>query len=173
MRAYNSAHIHYNIMPRKVTNKPQRKAKRIMEKIEKVDATLEPVENLPALKDIPMINIAVKQILKGTTTRKLQAMFKASGFEVGLNTTYRIIEIAKAEIVRHSEKNFDVNFAWCQQNLMKLHSNAVDENDDKMRLVVIKEIINLCGLNRPREVEEEKKDITPEMIEEFEQKLLR
>jgi len=54
---------------------------------------------------------------------------------------------------------------------MDIHARALANNDDRMRVVVIKELIGLWQLDKPEE--EKAEEITDEMIEAFEQKLLR
>lgn len=144
-----------------------------MPKVEKRDAVLEPESLKPTLKDMPIIELVTNEVMKGTSVRKVKEMLNSEGYEIGANRTNKIINYVKQQIMESAEKNFDVNLGWCQTNLLEMHAEAVANNDNRMRLVVLKELISLWGLNRPREEQNDQKEITPDMIEEFERKLLR
>jgi hypothetical protein len=121
---------------------------------------------------IPMLPITLNEVLKGSNAAAIQEVLKVSGFSVGRDKCYRLIKLAKAEIMKRAEKSIAENYAWAEANLMKLHAEAVDDKDKRAQVVIIKELIDLWGIKR-QEIKETETEITPEMIEQFEQALLR
>ena len=83
-----------------------------------------------------------------------------------------MIKLAKQEIRKRGEKDFEVNYAWAQENLLQVHAEALDRGDHRARVVAIKELVSLWGLQN-REEPPKQLEITPEMLEQFEQTILR
>jgi len=148
-----------------------------MARIEIIEATYEDKEpekppSLPAMRNIKILKITVREILKGSGMQAIWQILKDSGYQIGHNKCYELIRMAKQEIVKRGEKDISVNYGWAQANLMDIHKRAVEENDTQLQIAMIDRLIVLWGLNRPHgEVKEA--EITDEMIEEFEQRLLR
>jgi len=145
-----------------------------MEKIERLSAELDPVEvpNAQAIGNVKLLSITVKEILKGSNAKTIRDVLKDKGFEVGYNKSYDLIKLAKQRIVRLGERDINVNYSWAEVNLREMHAEAVRDQDDRKRFAALDRLIVIWGLNRPHE-EVKETEITPEMIEDFEQKLLR
>jgi len=152
--------------------KPRRKTRKQMNEAEQLMVTFEDgTEDLPSIRDIPLIKLAIDHVLAGTNAKDIRDSFVEAGFSCGMDRAYSVIKIAKQEIAKEGYKDFACNFSWAQSNLMDIHARALANNDDRMRVVVIKELIGLWQLDKPEE--EKAEEITDEMIEAFEQKLLR
>lgn len=142
--------------------------------IESLEAVLETKQEeiLPDVDEIPMFPLVLQEVMKGTHVRQICKKLNQEGFKCGMQRTFSIVKIAKREIMKAGERDIAVQFGWAQSNLMDIHSRAVEAGDDRMRLVAIKQLIDLWEIHRPKD-EREEKEITPEMIEDFEKKLLR
>ena len=150
----------------------RKQVKQTIERVHSLTATLEgDQEELPDIRDIPIMGLVIDQVLKGTPAKKLRTLLRDENIEIGMARTYSLMQIARREIAKEGYHDFALNYAWAQSNLMDIHSRAVESDDDRMRVVVIKELIDLWQLTKHEE--DESKEITPAMIEEFEQKLLR
>jgi len=155
--------------------KPKKHVKRQMKRIEEMEAEVhdaELMDELPTVKTVPMLGIAINEVLKGTNQEQLQAVLESKGYPMGKHKVYDLIRAAKKEILRRGERDFEENYAWVQENLMAMHAEAIDSDDPRMRLVVIKELADLWGLKK-QQVEKKDTVITAEMLEQFERQLLR
>jgi len=147
-----------------------------IKRIEGVEAELDQINEVMKAIDVPMVRILAKHLLKGGQSgynyKDAQKALKDKGYDVGVHKACSLIKAAKAQIVLAGEKDIAVNLGWAQANLMDMHREAVENGDPRQRFAVIQELIKLWGLHRPTETVSEQ-EITPEMIEQFEQRLLR
>jgi hypothetical protein len=159
-------------MPGRHVTQKTKAADRAVAKVYKMAAYLEDdTRDLPDLRDIPLMRTVIEQVINGTKPRGIQKILSEEGYDCGLNRIYSMIKIARQEIAKEGYGDFRTNYSWAQTNLMDIHARAVLSGDDRMRVVVIKELIALWQLTT--QPEEDNREITQEMIEEFEQKLLR
>jgi phosphopantothenoylcysteine synthetase/decarboxylase len=123
-------------------------------------------------KSIPIIQIAIREVLNGTQGYAMRDIFRKRGHDVGIERTYQLIKVAKLEIVTRARRDLDENFAWIQENLVEMFSDTKKTKDARLGLLVLKELKDLWGLNNlPPKADD--KEITPEMIQQFTQVFLR
>lgn len=141
--------------------------------IEKLEAeVIQEGEMVGTVRTEPMLTVAIVEYLRGSSARELKDALEGAGFKCSLAKAYRVMKIAKHEVRKRCSKDFDANLAWAQENLLEMHANAKDMGDYKAQFVIIKELIDLWGLKKPQEAQEEL-EVTTEMVEQFEAALLR
>lgn len=154
----------------------QYKKKPLTEITEAIEAeVIEPGEEEPVVGTVrtePMLQLIVGEFLRGTSVNDMRDALAQAGYPCNKDKVYRLLKLAKLEVRKRARKDFDENYAWAQENLLQIHAQAQDTNDVKIQLVVIKQLIELWGLDVKDETPKET-DITPEMIEQFETALLR
>lgn len=143
--------------------------KKQFDKIVKVDSTLEP-EVMSYSKTLEPLRIVIKEVLKGSNAETVKAELFVKGFKCGIHKVYRLIRIGKKKIAQRAEKDFQVNYAWIEQNLFDLHAECIEEKDRRMRVIVLDKLMQLWGLNVQR-VESIEMKVTPEKLAEYEQTL--
>ena len=154
----------------KMSSKEKRKA---LNEYKKVKGVLEIDEvKLPRIEAIPLLGMVTKLVLIGSNAETIQRSIKKEGYELGINKVYNLMRAAKLEIKNRTDKDVDANYAWVQHNLLEMHQRATLEKDHRVRLVVIKELCALWNLN-VQQVEVKTTNITPEMLEQFDQQFLR
>jgi len=162
--------------------KRKRRAKRALNKAEEVqkviDESLVTVESdrddYPNVQSIPMVKIAVIELLRGTNVTDLMEVLRDRGYICGRDKCYRLMKLAKKEIMRRSEKDIAANFAWAEENFKRIMREAMQKGDHRVQIVAIKELVSLWGLNNPENsAMVQELEVTPEMIEQFEQMILR
>lgn len=142
-----------------------------IEKIETMTAKFEDgKEFCPTVSEIPIMSMVLDEVLKGTHPKTIKKILNDQDIPISQQRLNSVIKLARKEIGSHAYKDYSVNYAWAEANLKDVHSRAVASGDDRMRVVVIKELINLWQLDQ-EQVEE--REITDDMIEQFEQRLLR
>jgi len=148
---------------------------KVNKQITQIEAALvEPDDGrrLPDIAEFPMIAIAIEHVLKGTNAREIKEVLNNQGWTCGMNRAMSVIRLAKQQIMKMGVGDFAENYAWAQANLLDMHAKAVDDDDTRARALAIKMLIDLWRLQEPPEQANEE-EITPEMVEEFEAKLLR
>ena len=147
-----------------------------MKQVDKINAEPEPVMSVPAkledMPDVDMVRVAMKAILKGCDAEAIRDAIFDEGLVIGKGRCGEVIEAAKKQIVKCGEKDMGLNFGWAQRNLMEMHKDAVERDDFRARGAIIKQLIELWGLHRPTE-EVKEFEVTQDMIDEYEQRLLR
>ena len=147
----------------------------MVEQAQKLDAVLDDVDPILTerqLQNLPLVEIATVEVLRGTSPKDIQEIFKQEGFVVSMNKTYNMIKIARKEIIRQGQQDINAKIAWAQANFMEIHRQATGNNDVRTRMVAIVELCKLWGVyNRPEPDAE--LEITEEHIAAQERMILR
>ena len=134
--------------------------------IHKKDAELEP-EVLPYSKMLLPIRITCRCVLQGMPSNDIRIELKLKGFDCNMQKVYRLIRIAKKQIMRHAERDLEFNYKFIETNLLDMHLQCVSEDDKHLRLKVLDKLMMLWSLNVQR-IEQIEMEVTPEKLAEYE-----
>jgi len=161
-----------------MARKRQRKKKRsdtkketlVVEAIE--PEVLDDPEMLPSGYAEEMLTIAIAEVMKGCNGLQLQERMKNHGYDMGRDKAYRLLKYCRQEVAKIATHDYEEHYAFVVNNYLDLHRQAVETKDTRLQVVCLKELSDIWALKRQPEKQEEK-EITPELVEKFEQALLR
>lgn len=159
----------------KKRGRPKGSTKKPVDK--KVDKKLEALvkqtpKALAYSKTFALINQVERGVLQGQNMQEIKDDLLVKGYKVSTQKCYRMIRIAKTNIAKRFEKDFETDYEWVRENLMDLHNKALLDDDQRLRLMAIDKFMQLAGLNIQR-VESISMQITEDKFEEFETMLIR
>ena len=152
--------------PRGSKNKVQKKVDTNIRDMDKAVKKKGP-KALATSKTFSLIRYTEELVLRGENAKEIKCSLLVKGHKVSLQKTYRMINIAKQNIKKRFEKDFEINYQFCVENLMDIHNKAAQDDDLKTRLQVIDKFMQLAGLSVQR-VEQITMNVTKEQMEEYE-----